>query len=122
MADDDILVDGAVEGALYPRVSDPKQLDGYSIETQLDAMLVRAHELRWRIRKRHVFTETHTFEDLFERPALTRLRQAIARGDVVGMLIFDCDRFARDPVWIEMVTQEALHFGATVAFVIGGVT
>src|SRR5207302_1635592 len=76
--------------------------------------------LGWRVHDSNVFTETYTGEDLFERPALTRLHQAVARGDVQAVLFYEVDRFARDPIWIEMVTQECIHFGAQVAFVRGG--
>jgi site-specific DNA recombinase len=116
----DIIVDGGLEAAIYPRVSGGAQEDGYSLDTQQAAMLVKARELGWRVRRSNIFQETHTGEDLFERPVLTRLRQKVAQGDVEGVLFYDVDRFARDPVWIEMVTQECFHFGAQVAFVRGG--
>lgn len=116
----DILVEGDLEAAIYPRVSSAAQEDGYSLESQQRAMLVKACELGWRVRRKHVFVETHTGEDLFERPRLTELRAMVARGDIQGIIFYDVDRFARDPVWIEMVTQEAFHFGAQVAFVRGG--
>jgi site-specific DNA recombinase len=109
-----------LEAAIYPRVSGGAQEDGYSLDTQQAAMLARARELGWRVRRANIFRETHTGEDLFERPVLTRLRQSVARGDIEAVLFYDVDRFARDPVWIEMVTQECFHFGAQVAFVRGG--
>src|SRR5579859_44392 len=117
---DDLLVDGTLEAAIYPRVSGGAQEDGYSLDTQQAAMLAKARELGWRVRRANIFRETHTGEDLFERPVLTRLRQRVARGDIEAVLFYDVDRFARDPVWIEMVTQECFHFGAQVAFVRGG--
>ena len=117
---DDTVVDGTREAAIYPRVSGGAQEDGYSLDTQQAAMLARARELGWRVRRGNIFRETHTGEDLFERPVLTRLRQKVARGAVEAVLFYDVDRFARDPVWIEMVTQECFHFGAQVAFVRGG--
>jgi site-specific DNA recombinase len=116
----DVLVDGELEAAIYPRVSSAAQEEGYSIESQQAAMLAKARELGWRIRRSNVFRETFTGEDLFERPQLTQLRASIARGDIQGVIFYDVDRFARDPVWIEMVTQECFHFGAQVAFVRGG--
>src|SRR5947209_2893234 len=117
---DDTLVEGTFEAAIYPRVSGGAQEDGYSLDTQQAAMLAKARELGWRVRRSNIFRETHTGEDLFERPVLTRLRQKIARGEVEAVLFYDVDRFARDPVWIEMVTQECFHFGVQVAFVRGG--
>src|SRR4051794_1233451 len=42
-----------------------------------------------------------------------------SQGDVEAVLFYDVDRFARDPVWIEMVTQKCFHFGVQVAFVRG---
>src|SRR5215813_1297868 len=108
-----------LEGAIYPRVSSVAQTDGFSLETQERGQLARAAELGWRILPEHIFRETHTGEELFERPQLTRLRRLIADGTIKGVIFFDVDRFARDPVWIEMVVQECMHFGAEVAFVRG---
>lgn len=116
---DGILVDGSLEAATYARVSSATQAEGYSLDTQVAGELQRAGELGWRVREVNVIRETHTGEELFERPELTRLRQKVARGEVRGVIFFDVDRFARDPVWIEMVVQECIHFGAEVAFVRG---
>ena len=45
-----------------------------------------------------VYRETHSGTDLWERPELTRLRQAMARGDVDALICFDPDRFSRKQV------------------------
>src|SRR5438876_1097871 len=118
--DTDVLVDGHIEAAIYPRVSSAAQEAGYSLQTQEAAMLEKARELGWRVRRANVFREIFTGEALFERPKLTQLRAKVAQGELEGVLFYDVDRFARDPVWIEMVTQECFHFGAQVAFVRGG--
>jgi DNA invertase Pin-like site-specific DNA recombinase len=107
--DGSILVPGDVEAAIYPRVSSPSQVDGYSLDTQQQAMLDKAQQLGWRVRVGNVYRETFTGEALFERPLLTQLRQAIARGDVQALILYDVDRFARDPVWVELLTQFPLQ-------------
>ncbi len=118
--EDELLVDGRIEAAIYPRVSTVAQEAGYSLQTQEAAMLDKARELGWRVRRSNIFREVFTGEALFERPVLTALRAKVAQGDLEGVLFYDVDRFARDPVWIEMVTQECFHFGVQVAFVRGG--
>ena len=96
------------------------QQDGHSLDTQVAVMLARAQELGWRIRREHVFRETFSGEEIFERPALTRLRGAVASGEVEGVTFYHPDRFARSPVWIELIFREMIHFRARVAFVQGG--
>src|SRR6266566_766650 len=116
---DDVLVEGHVDGALYARVSSEVQEEGHSLDTQVTAMLATAQELGWRIRRNHVFRETHGGESVFDRPALTRLRCAAATGDVRAVVFYHPDRFARSPVWMELIFKEMLHFQVRVTFVQG---
>jgi DNA invertase Pin-like site-specific DNA recombinase len=117
---DDVVVAGNIEGALYARVSSGMQEDGHSPDTQVAAMLATAQELGWRIRRNHVFREIHGGESVFDRPALTRLRRAAASGELGAVVFHHPDRFARSPVWIELIFTEMLHHQVRVAFVQGG--
>src|SRR5437660_9576048 len=74
---DDILVDGTLEAAIYPRVSGGAQEDGYSLDTQQAAMLVKARELGWRVRRSNIFRETHTGMSSIGIPALDQPRRSV---------------------------------------------
>src|SRR5438876_4359150 len=117
---DDVVVEGDVEGALYARVSSEAQEVGHSLDTQVAAMLTRAQELGLRIRRNHIFLETCGGESVFDRPALTRLRRAAASGELGAVVFYHPDRFARSPVWIELIFTEMLHHQVRIAFVQGG--
>src|SRR5207249_1877457 len=67
--------------ALYIRVSSEKQRDNYSPETQEDDCRACAARKGYAVSEAHVYRETHTATDLWERPELTRARAAIARGE-----------------------------------------
>jgi len=82
-------------------------------------MLATAQELGWRIRRNHVFREIHGGDSVFDRPALTRLRRAAASGELGAVVFYHPDRFARSPVWIELIFTEMLHHQLRVAFVQG---
>src|SRR5919202_5287394 len=82
--------------AVYVRVSDPKQEAGYSLPTQEARCREYAAEQGYQVAE--VYRETHTGTELWERPELTRLRQAMARGELDALICFDPDRFSRKQV------------------------
>ena len=50
---------------------------------------------------------------------MTRLRRAVAGGEIAAVVFYHPDRFARSPVWLELVFQEFTYVGVRVAFVQG---
>ena len=82
--------------AVYVRVSTDKQEANYSLPTQEERCHAYAAQHGYQVAG--VYRETHTGTELWERPELTRLRQAMARGEVDALICFDPDRFSRRQV------------------------
>ena len=104
--------------ALYCRVSSRGQeQDGTSLDTQLDSCRRLALERGYTIAEEHTYREVHTGTELWERPQLTRLREAIRRREVRAVVVHAIDRLSRDPVHLGVVLSEADHVGVEVLFV-----
>lgn len=97
--------------AVYPRVSSKQQEDNYSLDTQLAACIAHAERLGYVVEERHVFREVYTGVDYWERPQMTRLREAIRNGEIDAVVFYSVDRFARDPVFHMLGLAEARQFG-----------
>src|SRR5947208_3392066 len=94
---------GPKRAALYPRVSDPSQRDNYSLGSQEEALRAYAAEHGYVVDEAHVYREVHTAVELDERPELTRLREAMERGEFEVPLIYDPDRFSRNMIHSAMM-------------------
>jgi site-specific DNA recombinase len=104
--------------ALYVRVSSRNQAEeGSSLSTQEDAARAYAAAHLAPVAEEHVYRETFTGTELWERPELTRLRAAMARGEVGAVVAFAIDRLSRDPVHLGVILSEADHRGVDVHFV-----
>src|SRR5580765_3364534 len=104
-------------GAVYPRVSSPGQEEGWSLLSQLKAELKRASEDGVSILPEHIYWEVHTAEELWERPALTRLRGDFKAHLFDIVYFYAVDRFAREPFYMDLVMDEARRAGVEVRFV-----
>lgn len=116
--------------ALYVRVSRPEQADRRvvgatleareresSLETQETGCRGYAAEHLYRVGEEHVYREKHTGVELWERPQLGRLRQAIRDREVDVVVAHSIDRFSRDPVHLGILVNEAERAGVTIVFV-----
>src|SRR5438067_6044745 len=79
--------------ALYVRVSTERQEENYSLATQ--EARCREYAAQHGYAVADVYRETHTGTELWERPELTRLRQAMARRELDALICFDPDRLSR---------------------------
>jgi site-specific DNA recombinase len=98
-------------------VSDPKQKEGMSLQSQEAACRQYAAEHGYTVDDEHVFTEVHTGVELWERPALTRLREAIRHSEIDIVIVYAIDRLSRDPVHLGVILTEADHHKVEVEFV-----
>lgn len=104
--------------AIYCRVSTIDQAkEGTSLGTQEDACRADAAAHSDTVSEAHVYRETFTGTELWDRPKLTELRRAIRAGEVEGVVCHAIDRLARDPVHLGVILSEAEHAGVTVRFV-----
>src|SRR6266511_4280030 len=107
-----------LSAAIYVRVSTTGQEEeGTSLQTQEAACRAYAAERGWTLDEAHVYRETHTGTQLWERPKLTALREAVRRREVNRVACYAIDRLSRDPVHLGVIISEAEHAGAEVEFV-----
>ena len=95
--------------AVYCRVSSSGQEDNSSLATQDASCRAYAAERGWTVVAVH--REVHTGAELFERPELTRLREAMRRGDFDVLLVHALDRLSRKQTHQGLVLSEAEHAG-----------
>src|SRR6266536_3415966 len=104
--------------AIYVRVSSTGQeQDGTSLDTQLERCRAYAADHGYTVGEPHVYREVHTGTELWERPKLTALRDAVRRREVSTVIAYAIDRLSRDPVHLGVIISEAEHAGAGVEFV-----
>jgi site-specific DNA recombinase len=102
----------------YVRVSTAAQgEDGSSLGTQEAAVRAFCAERGWTINESEFQRETHTGAELFERPALTRLRDAIKHKRINAVVCYSVDRLSRDPYHLALIITEAEHAGVQIHFV-----
>lgn len=105
----------AKTAAIYVRVSSAGQEDNYSLQTQEDACRRYAGEHGYGVAG--VYREVYSGVELWDRPQLTILRDAVRRRDVDVVIAYGIDRLSRDPVHLGVILTEAEHAGADVEFV-----
>ena len=95
--------------AVYCRVSSSGQEDNSSLATQEASCRAYATERGWTVVAVH--REVHTGAELFERPELTRLREAMRAGAFDVLLVHALDRLSRKQTHQGLVLSEAEHAG-----------
>lgn len=104
--------------AIYVRVSTTVQEEeGTSLATQEAACRSFAQERGYTVSEGHFYREVHTGVELWTRPELTRLREAMRRGEVDFVVAYAIDRLSRDPTHLGVLISEADHYGVEVFFV-----
>ena len=104
--------------ALYCRVSTSGQEeDGTSLDTQEARCRHYAATQRYLIDDAHIYREVYTGTELWERPKLTALREALRHGRLTHLVVYAIDRLSRDPVHLGVILSEAEHHGVVVEFV-----
>jgi site-specific DNA recombinase len=101
--------------AIYLRVSSAQQEVGFSLDTQEQHCreFAEAHGAD----SLDIYREVYTGTELWERPQLTALREAIRHHDIDMVIAYSIDRLSRDPIHLGVVLSEAEHAGVPVLFV-----
>jgi site-specific DNA recombinase len=102
--------------AAYARVSTDRQVNGQTIEQQVDALLAYAARQRWRLPPEHIYRDEGFSGARLDRPALDRLRDAIVRGEVDVLLITSPDQLARRYAYQVWLLEEFARLGCEVIF------
>jgi site-specific DNA recombinase len=92
-------------------VSTAAQEDNFSLDTQEAGCRAFSAEHGWTVTV--VFREVHTGAELFERPRLTELRDAMRRGEFDVLLVHAQDRLSRKQTHQGLILSEAEHVGVT---------
>ena len=98
-----------MRAGLYERVSTEQQAERYGIASQDWALKKRAQERGYSLvhdREKDAFVDDGYSGSDLERPALTRLRQAVREGRVDVMLCYDPDRLSRSLSDLLLLTDE----------------
>ncbi len=102
--------------ALYVRVSTTDQGERYSPSTQLRQLLLKAARDGYRVRRDHIFIDTHTGK-IANRPAFDAMKALVKRGGVKAVLIYNVDRLARKTLDALTLATEFKRYGAKLDFV-----
>jgi site-specific DNA recombinase len=106
------------QAALYIRVSTTNQEEkGSSIQTQEERCRQFATARGYIIDDAQVYTEVYSGDELWDRPQLNILRDAIRHGQIAHVVTYAIDRLSRDPVHLGVILSEAEHHGVQVEFV-----
>ena len=84
-----------LQAALYARVSSEQQSQAQTVQSQLTALRARIEADGLRLIAEHAFVDDGYSGSTLMRPALERLRDALARGQVDRVYVHSPDRLAR---------------------------
>jgi len=101
--------------AVYCRVSSAGQEDNSSLATQEQQCRAYAAERGWTVVG--VYREVHSGAELFERPQLTALREAVRRGEADAVVAFALDRVSRNQAHLGFLLSEWDHAGVALGLV-----
>jgi site-specific DNA recombinase len=102
--------------ALYARVSSAKQQLNENIASQVAAIEEYARQNDYQISPQHLYKDDGFSGARLDRPALDRLRDAVAQGEIEAVLILSPDRLARQFAYQYIVVEEFERAGCAVVF------
>jgi site-specific DNA recombinase len=108
--------DSEPQAVIYARVSSTVQGDNYSLPTQIEGCRAYADAHGYSVAA--VITDQHT-GILLQRPGITQLLEQVKGGGVQIVLVYDLDRFTRDPDHLAVLEYEIEEAGARVEYVLG---
>ena len=102
--------------AIYARVSSTRQQQNENIASQLAALEQYAAEHNYQVVPQHIYKDDGYSGGTVDRPALDRLRDAVAQGELEAILMLSPDRLARHFAYQYIVTEEFERAGCQVVF------
>ncbi len=101
---------------IYARVSTVEQGENYSLPTQIEGCRAWAAAHGYTVAG--VVRDTHTGEAL-ERPGVASLLAQVRAGAAQVVVVYDLDRFTRDPEHLAILEYEIEEAGGRVEYVLG---
>ena len=105
--------------AIYARVSSSRQKEEQTIASQVAAVRAYGAENGWEVPPDWVFEDDGYSGATLVRPALERLRDLIAEGQIAVVLCYAPDRLSRRYAYQVVLLEEFTRAGAQVRFVQG---
>jgi site-specific DNA recombinase len=102
--------------ALYARVSSEQQAQAHTIDSQLAALRERITCDGALLSPEHAFIDAGYSGSTLIRPALERLRDAVAAGEVQRVYVYSPDRLARKYAYQVMLVDELQRAGVALVF------
>ena len=102
--------------ALYARVSTEQQAQAQTIDSQLAALRERITSDGMQLMPQHEFVDSGHSGTTLLRPALERLRDAVANGEIEQLYVHSPDRLARRYAYQVMLVDECQRGGVTLVF------
>jgi site-specific DNA recombinase len=102
--------------ALYARVSSEQQAQTHTIDSQLAALRERIAQDGQHLLPEHEFIDRGYSGSTLLRPALERLRDAVAAGEIEQLYVHSPDRLARKYAYQVMLVDECQRAGVTIVF------
>jgi site-specific DNA recombinase len=103
--------------ALYARVSTAKQQLNENIASQIAALKDYAMRHDYQISPQEIYQDDGYSGATLDRPALDRLRDAVAQGRIEAVIILSPDRLARQFAYQYIVVEEFERAGCKVVFI-----
>jgi site-specific DNA recombinase len=100
----------------YARVSTDRQAETQTIEQQVERLVAYARQQGWELAAEHIYRDDGSSGARLDRPALDRLRDAVASGAIEGVLITSPDRLARRYAYQVWLLEEFERAGCAVVF------
>src|ERR1700674_973690 len=102
--------------AFYARVSSDAQARAHTIDSQVAALKERIAADGLQLEPDHGYVDDGCSGTNLQRPALEKLRDEVAGGDVQRIYVHAPDRLARSHVHQVLLIDEFRHAGAEVIF------
>ena len=103
--------------AIYCRVSGAGQEENASLPTQDAACRAHAAAHGYAVDETLVIREVHTAAELWQRPKLAGLREAIRQGQVGALICHSLDRLSRKQTHLAIIVDECERAGVALLFV-----
>ncbi|MGC4107278.1 MAG: recombinase family protein [Thermomicrobiales bacterium] len=100
---------------IYTRVSSANQEENSSLDTQLGRCRQFADDHGWQVVA--TYREVHSGAELFERPQLARLREALRAHSADIVLAYALDRISRSQAHLGFLISEWDHLGISLQLV-----
>lgn len=106
--------------AIYARVSSERQQQQETIASQLAALREYAEAHDYQVSPQHIYQDDGCDSRTLDRPALDRLRDAVAQGQLEAILMLEPDRLTRKYAYQYLVVEEFERAGCQVVFTKSG--